>query len=93
MEMDLTGGVQLAYTAPDMMMSIHDFFNNVQLVIQTHGYENWQAGKSNMLISRSLIGRLSNDSFTRFNYNIQNVADHLASHGVQAIPGRSHITA
>ena len=93
MEMDLTRGVQLAYTAPDMMMSIHDFFNNIQLVIQTHGYENWQAGESNLLISRSLIGRLSNDSFTRFNYNIQNVADHLASHGVQAIPGRSHTTA
>ena len=92
MEMDLTGGVQLAYTAPDMMMSIHDFFNNIQLVIQTHGYENWQAGESNLLITRSLIGRLSNDSFTRFNYNIQNVADHLASHGVRAIPGRSHTT-
>ena len=93
MEMDLTEGVQLAYSAPDMMMSIHDFFNNIQLVIQTHGYENWQAGESNLLISRSLIGRLSNDSFTRFNYNIQNVADHLASHGVQAIPGRNHNTA
>ena len=61
-------------------------------MIQTHGYENWQAGESNLLISRSLIGRLSNDSFTRFNYNIQNVADHLVSHGVQAIPGRSHTT-
>ena len=85
MEIDLTGGAQLAYTAPDLMMSIHDFFNHIQLVVQTHRYDNWQAGESNLLISRSLIGRLSNDSFTRFNYNIQNVADHLASHGVQGI--------
>ncbi|KAJ3689111.1 hypothetical protein LUZ61_018275 [Rhynchospora tenuis] len=86
-EIDLTSGSQLSYTAPDMTMSIRDFRNHLQLVIQTHGYENWQGGESNMLLSRSLIGRLSNTSHTNFRYNVQNVADHLASRGVRAIPG------
>jgi ribonuclease HI len=92
MEMDLTTGTQLAYLAPNLMLSITDFFNHIQLVIQTHGYENWQAGESNLLLTRSLIGRLSNTSYTSFRYNVQRVSDYLASRGVQAIPGRSHTT-
>ncbi|KAJ3700824.1 hypothetical protein LUZ61_004529 [Rhynchospora tenuis] len=92
MEIDLTSGMQLSYTAPDMTMSIRDFRNHLQLVIQTHGYENWQGGESNMLLSRSLIGRLSNTSHTNFRYNVQNVADHLASRGVRAIPGSIRTT-
>ncbi|KAJ3688186.1 hypothetical protein LUZ61_017350 [Rhynchospora tenuis] len=92
MEIDLTSGTQLSYTAPDMTMSIRDFRNHLQLVIQTHGYENWQGGESNMLLSRSLIGRLSNTSHTNFRYNVQNVADHLASRGVRAIPGSIRTT-
>ncbi|KAJ1698622.1 hypothetical protein LUZ63_007134 [Rhynchospora breviuscula] len=93
MEMDLTSGTQLAYTAPDMTLSIRDFRDHIQLVIQTHGYEGWQGGESNLLLSRSLIGRLSNTSHTNFRYNVQNVADHLASRGVRAIPGSQRTTA
>ncbi|KAJ4773202.1 polyprotein [Rhynchospora pubera] len=92
MEMDLTSGTQLAYTAPDMTLSIRDFRAHIQLVIQTHGYEGWQGGESNLLLSRSLIGRLSNTSHTNFRYNVQNVADHLASRGVRAIPGSQRTT-
>ena len=88
MEMDLTQGSQLAYLAPNMMLSIADFFNHIQLVIQTHGYDTWQAGESNLLLTRSLIGRLSNTSYTGFRYSINNVSDYLTSHGVQAIPGK-----
>ncbi|KAJ1693498.1 hypothetical protein LUZ63_010196 [Rhynchospora breviuscula] len=68
MEMDLTSGTQLAYTAPDMTLSIRDFRDHIQLVIQTHGH-------------------------TNFRYNVQNVADHLASRGVWAIPGSQRTTA
>ncbi|KAJ4784381.1 polyprotein [Rhynchospora pubera] len=92
MEMDLTSGTQLAYTAPDMTLSIRDFRDHIQLVIQTHGYEGWQGGESNLLLSRSLIGRLSNTSHTNFRYNVQNVADRLASRGVRAIPGSQRTT-
>ncbi|KAJ1689262.1 hypothetical protein LUZ63_013417 [Rhynchospora breviuscula] len=93
MEMDFTSGTQLAYTAPDMTLSIRDFRDHIQLVIQTHGYEGWQGGESNLLLSRSLIGRLSNTSHTNFRYNVQNVADHLASRGVRAIPSSQRTTA
>ncbi|KAJ1697303.1 hypothetical protein LUZ63_005815 [Rhynchospora breviuscula] len=93
MEIDLTSGTQLAYTAPDMTLSIRDFRDHIQLVIQTHGYEGWQGGESNLLLSRSLIGRLSNTNHTNFRYNVQNVADHLASRGVRAIPGSQRTTA
>jgi len=92
MEIDLTSGTQLAYSAPDMTISIHDFHNHIQLAVQTHGYEAWQGGESNLLLSRSLIGRLSNTSYTNFRYNVQNVADHLASRGIRAIPGQIHTT-
>ncbi|KAJ3705794.1 hypothetical protein LUZ61_009499 [Rhynchospora tenuis] len=92
MEMDLSSGTQLAYTAPDITLSIHDFRDHIQIVIQTHGYEGWQGGESNLLLSRSLIGRLSNTSHTNFRYNVQNVADHLASRGVRAIPGTPRTT-
>ncbi|KAJ4731119.1 polyprotein [Rhynchospora pubera] len=92
MEIDLTSGTQLAYTAPDMTLSIRDFRDHIQLVIQTHGYEGWQGGESNLLLSRSLIGRLFNTSHTNFRYNVQNVADHLASRGVRAIPGSQRTT-
>ncbi|KAJ3697529.1 hypothetical protein LUZ61_001234 [Rhynchospora tenuis] len=92
LEMDLGSGTQLAYTAPNMMLSIHDFHEYIQLVIQTHGYEQWQGGESNLLLSRSLIGRLSNTSHTNFRYNVQNVADHLTARGVRAIEGPARST-
>ena len=92
MEMDLTSRTQLAYIAPNIMLGIRDFYNHVELVIQTHGYNAWQAGESNLLLSRSLIGRLSNTSFTNFRYNVQNISDYLTSRGVQAIPGQRHST-
>jgi Viral movement protein (MP) len=91
MEIDLTAGTQLAYTAPDMTLSIHDFSNHTQVVIQTHGYEGWQ-GESNLLLSRSLIGRFSNTSYTNFRYNVEQVADHLASRGIRAIPDQMRTT-
>ncbi|KAJ1700662.1 hypothetical protein LUZ63_000441 [Rhynchospora breviuscula] len=92
MEIDLTHDTQLAYIAPNIMLSIRDFFNHIQLVIQTHGYDTWQAGESNLLLTRSLIGRLSNTSYTGFRYNVSNVSDYLASRGVQAIPGQRYST-
>ncbi|KAJ4762433.1 polyprotein [Rhynchospora pubera] len=92
MEMDLTDNTQLAYAVPDMMVSIHDFYNHIQLVVQTHGYESWRGGESNLLISRSLIGRLSNTSHTNFRYNVQGVTEHLASRGIRAIPGQPRST-
>ncbi|GKD29810.1 hypothetical protein Tco_1240588 [Tanacetum coccineum] len=87
MEVDLAQGTQLVYMVPDMMMSINDFHNHLRVSIQTHGYETWQGGESNLLITLSMIGRLSNTSYVGFNYNIENVVEHLSTTGISAIPG------
>ncbi|KAG6474331.1 hypothetical protein ZIOFF_068257 [Zingiber officinale] len=92
MEVDLTGGTQLVYIAPNMLISIEDFYNHMELAIQTHGYEEWNSAESNLLITRGLIGRLTNTSHADFRYNVQNVADYLASTGIHAVAASPRTT-
>lgn len=87
MEIDLSAGTQLIYMIPDMVLSIEDFHNHVQVAIQTHGYDEWQGGESNLLITVGLVGRISNTSYTGFQYSVESVVDHLATNGITAIPG------
>ncbi|GJV24183.1 hypothetical protein Tco_1376878 [Tanacetum coccineum] len=49
MEVDLFAGTQLVYTFPDMILSVNDFHNHVEVAIQTHGYDTWQGGESNFV--------------------------------------------
>ncbi|AVA17861.1 polyprotein [Birch leaf roll-associated virus] len=91
MECDLSDGTAMVYLTPDMMLSIHDFYNHFQIAVMTRGYNNqWAGGESNMIITRSLIARLTNNSVTAFNYKVQGVLDYLTSKGVQALPGAPH---
>lgn len=90
MEVDLTRGSQLVYVAPDTMMTIGDFYRNIQLSVLTRGYSNWQNGEASLLITRGVTGRLSNTSNVGFAYSIENVVEHLESRGVRALPGRSY---
>ncbi|KAG6523640.1 hypothetical protein ZIOFF_013505 [Zingiber officinale] len=92
MEIDLTNGSQLVYVIPDTMLTISDFYRNIQISILTRGYEGWQNSESNLLITRGLVGRLSNTPNVGFAYEVQNVVDYLTSHGVRALPGRSYST-
>lgn len=92
MEVDLTSRSQLVYIAPNMMLSINDFYNHMELCIQTHCYENWQGGESNLLITSSLIGRLTDTSYVGFQYNVQNVSYYLASNGIRAVPSKKYST-
>ncbi|GJW70530.1 hypothetical protein Tco_0127447 [Tanacetum coccineum] len=78
---------QLVYTFPDMILSVNDFHNHVEVAIQTHGYDTWQGGESNLLITMALTGRLSNTSYMGFQYSVENVVDHLTTTGITAIPG------
>ncbi|KAG6506609.1 hypothetical protein ZIOFF_031936 [Zingiber officinale] len=59
---------------------------------QWRGYEAWQNSEANLLITRGLVGRLSNTPNVGFAYEIQGVVDYLTSHGVKALPGRSFST-
>ncbi|KAG6481687.1 hypothetical protein ZIOFF_058306 [Zingiber officinale] len=92
MEIDLTRGTQLVYVIPDTMLTIPDFYRNIQVSFLARGYENWQNGEANILVTRGLVGRLSNTPNVGFAYEVQNVVDYLASHGVRALPGRSYNT-
>ncbi|GJU25507.1 hypothetical protein Tco_1164128 [Tanacetum coccineum] len=87
MEVDLSTGTQLVYMFPDMVLSIDDFHNHVEVSIQTHGYDTWQGGESNLLVTMAMIGRLSNTSYMGFQYSVDNVVDHLTTTGITAIPG------
>ncbi|GKD27202.1 hypothetical protein Tco_1233416 [Tanacetum coccineum] len=42
MEVDLSTRTQLVYMFLDMVLSIDDFHNHVEVAIQTHGYDTWQ---------------------------------------------------
>ncbi|GJW87004.1 hypothetical protein Tco_0162344, partial [Tanacetum coccineum] len=42
MEVDLSIETQLVYMFPDMVLSIDDFHNHVEVAIQTHGYDTWK---------------------------------------------------
>ncbi|BBL52464.1 hypothetical protein QKP79_gp3 [Aucuba ringspot virus] len=89
MTMDLARGTQMVYTIPNLLLSIHDFFNHVQVSVITRGYNGgWTGGESNLIITRALIGRITNTSQANFNYNVEGVSDFLTSQGVQAIPGQ-----
>ncbi|KAG6513765.1 hypothetical protein ZIOFF_024102 [Zingiber officinale] len=92
MEPDLFEGSQLVYIAPNLLINIEDFFHHIELAIQIHGYENWNSAESNLLITRGLIGRLTNTSHAGFRYNIQNVADYLVSTGMNAVPATPRTT-
>ncbi|KAG6524821.1 hypothetical protein ZIOFF_014765 [Zingiber officinale] len=92
MEIDLTHGSQLVYVIPETMLTISDFYRNIQVSILARGYENWRNGEANLLVTRGLVGRLSNTPNVGFAYEIQNVVDYLESHGVRALPGRSYNT-
>ena len=93
MEVDLTRGSQLVYVIPDIMMTIRDFFHNIQLSILARGYDTWRDGEANLLITRGMVGRLSNTPNVAFAHEISGVVDYLTSHGVRALPGRRYSTA
>ncbi|KAG6534558.1 hypothetical protein ZIOFF_008461 [Zingiber officinale] len=95
MEVDLTRGSQMIYVIPEVMMTIGDFYRNIQISILARGYEAWQNSEANLLITRGMVGRLSNTPNIGFAYEVQGVValvDYLTSHGVNALPGRRFST-
>nr|WDR24967.1 polyprotein [Camellia sinensis badnavirus] len=92
MEVDLTKGVQMVYMVPDVLMTIQDFADHMELSIQTRGYENMQDAEANLLITKGLIGRLTNTSNAAFAYKVGNVTDYLATNGIHAIEGKAKST-
>ncbi|KAG6506563.1 hypothetical protein ZIOFF_031887 [Zingiber officinale] len=92
MEVDLTRGSQMIYVIPEVMMTIGDFYRNIQISILVRGHEAWQNSEANILITRGMVGRLSNTPNIGFAYEVQGVVDYVTSHGVNALPGRRFST-
>ncbi|QRN45547.1 P3 [Paper mulberry vein-banding virus] len=88
MEIDLAHGTELIYFTPNMMLSISDFYNHIEISIKTKGYEDWEGGESNLLITRSMVGRLTNTGYSAFRYRTDNLMEYLATRGIRAIPGQ-----
>lgn len=84
MEADLSQGHQLIYVIPDIMLTIRDFYQHIQISILTKGYNGFQ-GEANLLVTRSCRCRLTNVPNVGFAYNIQKVVEYLNSKGVRAI--------
>ncbi|KAG6518473.1 hypothetical protein ZIOFF_021948 [Zingiber officinale] len=74
------------------MLTIGDFYRNIQISILTRGFERWQNGEANILTTRGLVGRLSNTPNIGFACEVQDVIDYLTSHGVRALPKRRYST-
>ncbi|KAG6495846.1 hypothetical protein ZIOFF_043675 [Zingiber officinale] len=92
MEVDLTHGRQLIYIMLDLMLTIGDFYRNIQISIQTRGYDQWQHSEANLLITRDMVRQLSNTPNVGFAYEIQGVVEYLTSHDVRALLGRRYST-
>nr|CAA64269.1 unnamed protein product [Dioscorea bacilliform virus] len=88
MEVDLTRGSQMVYIAPKVIKRLSDFYNNIQISILTKGYDDYQNSEANLLITKGLVGRLSNTSNVGFAYSITGITDYFVTHGVQAIKGQ-----
>ncbi|CAL9055776.1 unnamed protein product, partial [Musa banksii] len=52
----------------------------------------WRNGEANLLITRGMVGRLSNTPNVAFAYEVSRVVDYLTSHGVRALSGRRYST-
>lgn len=87
MEVDMTKNRELIYFTPDFIIPVPDFCNHICLLIKTKGYESMVAGK-NLMITKALVGRLSNRSTYNFKLQIDNVMTHLGTQGVKAIMGK-----
>lgn len=92
-EIDLSRGSQLVYFIPDLLTSLEGAHRRLELVIRTRGYENWVGSEPNLIITRALVGRLTNTSHTAFQYRISGVTAYLSSQGIRAIPGESRTSA
>ncbi|KAK8957539.1 hypothetical protein KSP39_PZI001120 [Platanthera zijinensis] len=83
MEVDMSGNKGIFYCSPDFMISIKDI-DKIELGIQSKGYEDF-TGHSNLLINIGLLGKLTNNSTTKYKLNIAHIIDAISSTGVKMI--------
>ncbi|KAG6474445.1 hypothetical protein ZIOFF_068380 [Zingiber officinale] len=88
----MTTRTQEVPATPLVEDQIREYRHNQRRLYNLQGYETWQNGEANFLVTRGLIGRLSNTPNVAFAYEVNGVVDYLTSHGVIALPGQRYTT-
>ena len=81
MEGDMNENMLITYIAPDLMMPVKEFIEKMSFGFQTKGYEDFKG--TNLLISIEFIGRLSNQSNSRYRVNVDDVIQSMQSKGLR----------
>ena len=81
MEGDMNENMLITYIAPDLMMPVKEFIEKMSFGFQTKGYEDFKG--TNLLISIEFIGRLSNQSSSRYRVNVDDVIESMQSKGIR----------
>ena len=81
MEGDMNENMLITYIAPDLMMPVKEFIEKMSFGFQTKGYEDFKG--TNLLISIEFIGRLSNQSNSRYRVNVDDVIESMQSKGIK----------
>lgn len=79
---------EICYLAPDFSMTIRDFCQYFKLIIKAKGYETMARDRSNLLITKALVGRLGKNSSTAYNLKVESVLAHLQTAGIKAVAGK-----
>jgi hypothetical protein len=64
-----------SYIAPDLMMHVKEFIEEMSFGFQTKGYEDFKG--TNLLVSIEFIGRLTNKTSSRYRVNVDDVIESM----------------
>lgn len=88
-EIDLDDNIEYIYITPERLsMTIKDFSEHLQLLIQTKGYEDWTNGEANLTIVTAVTARISN--YVQHDFRTKeskHIPQFLTSRGIKAIEG------
>lgn len=82
-EVDMSNNSGLFYCSPDFSISVRDL-DLIEIGIQAKGYEDL-VKNSNFLINVGFIGKLTDNSITRYRLDIDGIISAISSKGVKMI--------
>ena len=82
-EVDMSENKGIFYCSPDFSVHVKDF-ELFKIGIQTRGYEDL-VKRSNLLVNIDFIGKLPDNSTTKYKLNIDGIINGISSEGVKMI--------
>lgn len=83
-EVDMTNNGGISYISSNFMMNLNEFGNKIRIGIQTKGYEKMHSGK-NLLMCVGFLGKMTDNSNTRFKLQIKDVVEVMENKGIKLI--------